>query len=81
MRTRLHVRHLGVAQLTLLAVVGVGLGLIAGFMFMSVADTVSCDRMCDIRHRHRRFRCISHMASKILYVGTVYSFFSAELDI
>ncbi|KAL3161193.1 hypothetical protein ABBQ38_009560 [Trebouxia sp. C0009 RCD-2024] len=40
MRARLHVRHLGVAQLTTLAVVGVGLGLIAGFMFMSVVDTV-----------------------------------------
>lgn len=48
MRARLHVRHLGVAQLTTLAVVGVGLGLIAGFMFMSVVDTVSNHTMCDI---------------------------------
>lgn len=39
MRNRLRSR-VGVAQLTSLAVVGVGIGLIAGFMFMSLVDTV-----------------------------------------
>lgn len=40
MRNRLRGR-VGVAQLASLAVVGVGLGLILGCMFMSVVDTVS----------------------------------------
>ena len=42
MRNRLPGRvGVGVAQLTSVAVVGVGLGLILGFMFMSVVDNVS----------------------------------------
>ena len=45
MRNRLRGR-VGVVQLAALAVVGVGLGLILGFMFMSVVDTVSHEALC-----------------------------------
>lgn len=44
MRNRLRGR-VGAVQLTSLAVVGVGLGLMLGFMFMSVIDTVSHDAL------------------------------------
>ena len=47
MRNRLRGR-VGVAQLTSIAVVGVGLGLILGFMFMSVVDTVSDEALSRI---------------------------------
>ena len=45
MRNRLRGR-VGVVQLAALAVVGVGLGLMLGFMFMSVVDTVSHQALC-----------------------------------
>ena len=45
MRNRLRGR-VGVAQLASVAVVGVGLGLILGFMFMSVVDTVRHEALC-----------------------------------
>ena len=57
MRNRLRSR-VGVAQVTSLAVVGVGIGLIAGFMFMSLVDTVSRAFVCDSQPLLRLLMCV-----------------------
>lgn len=71
MRNRLRGR-VGVAQLASLAVVGVALGLILGFMFMSVVDTVSHEALSRIRPTS---------SDKLRHVKDECSSFSTELDI